>query len=72
MRFCGRATERAGGATAPGYVQGIGVGGHKHLIVQTAAGEIGFNVFSGIANNLMVSEPTLLAELLLQRCRSYA
>jgi hypothetical protein len=29
--------------------KGSVVGGHNHLIVQTAAGEIGFYVFSGTA-----------------------
>jgi hypothetical protein len=39
--------------------KGSVVGGHKHLIVQTAAGEIGFYVFSGTAGWMAaLSAPT--------------
>jgi hypothetical protein len=39
--------------------KGSVVGGHKHLIVQTAAGEIGFYVFSGIEGWITaISTPT--------------
>lgn len=38
--------------------KGSVVGGQKHLIVQTAAGEIGFYVFSGIDDWVTALQPT--------------
>jgi pimeloyl-ACP methyl ester carboxylesterase len=44
---------------------------HGASVVDTLPGIIGWYARRK-AHNLMVSEPTLLAELLLERCRSYA